>query len=266
MEPPEELRRVLDQHRSGGRLVFVFDYDCALASLLERPDLALLSQRTRTLLGSLAVQPRSTVALLSSRPLMDLMAMVRLPGLCYCGSGGLEFDLRGASLVHPDSETFLVDMTLLAAQVDREIGEVPGAWVERRALGFTVHHCWTAPGVVESVRERSARVLADHLHTLRVTEGATSIEVGPRTDWTRGAAVKRIAASSNRGPMGLFYAGSGGDDDDALAMTKALGGIAVAVGEGAPEGADLVLEDTTELLSLLQGVLVSLCRDKYIIW
>jgi trehalose 6-phosphate phosphatase len=264
MDLPEELSQVLSVHAGGGRLVLLFDYDGTLAPFVDRPELASLPPRMHALLGSLVTLPRLVVGVLSGRELGDLKAKVALPKVYLCGSAGMELDLQGVYLKHPQGEFLFDEVAVLCSRAEREIKDLHRAWVEKKLFGFTVHYRLAAPEVARSVRERTARVLADFSQDLRVTEGALAIEVTPRTDWTKGTGVRRIVEHSGSGPMGLLYAGDGANDDDAFRTVKDLGGITVGVGPSPPRGADIRVTDTDELLHLLEGILASFSKERSI--
>ncbi len=104
MTPLRSAReRLLAAHRRGGRLALLSDYDGTLTPLVEHPRLARLDTAARRVLERLAGWPRVHVGILSGRTIQDLKEMVDLPGLCFAGTGGLELEIHGTYLTHPDA-------------------------------------------------------------------------------------------------------------------------------------------------------------------
>src|SRR5262245_34710076 len=91
-------------HRTGSRLVLLFDYDGTLTPIVEHPSGAVLESNVRRLLRELAALKGVSVGVMSGRGLADLRHLVALPSLYYAGNSGLELDLRGGRVVHPEAD------------------------------------------------------------------------------------------------------------------------------------------------------------------
>jgi trehalose-phosphatase len=101
---PEVTRQLIAAYQSGIPIVLLFDYDGTLTPIVAHPWLAEISADGRKLLQDLIRQPRLHLAILSGRSLDELIQMVGLADLYYCGTGGLELDLRGKRLLPPHAE------------------------------------------------------------------------------------------------------------------------------------------------------------------
>jgi len=97
------LVHVLDAYRRGASLALLFDYDGTLVPIAEHPRLAVLTSETRQRLDRLARTPSAFVGVLSGRRIDDLKHTVGVSGVCYVGTGGLELDLWGVPIMHPES-------------------------------------------------------------------------------------------------------------------------------------------------------------------
>ena len=89
------------------------------------------------------------MGIVSGRGLEDLKGMVRLPGLLYAGTGGLELELEGAVRIPEGGERARHVMENLAATLCAALEPYSGAWVERKSLGLTLHYRSVVPGQVE---------------------------------------------------------------------------------------------------------------------
>ncbi len=94
----EEFDRLLRAYQADSPLALLLDYDGTLTAQ-ESPGQADLSARARWLLSCLASQPGLVVAILSERRLDNLKELVRLDGVVYAGSSGLE--LKDCTIVQP---------------------------------------------------------------------------------------------------------------------------------------------------------------------
>ena len=135
----EATCQLLTAYQGGAAVALLFDYDGTLTPIVPHPWLAEISAETRELLQQLIQQPRLHLGILSGRSLEELIQMVGLANLYYCGTSGLELDLRGKRLLPPHAEeaTHLIDG--LARSLQGLAAGASGAWVEKKPLGLTVH-------------------------------------------------------------------------------------------------------------------------------
>ena len=255
--PEDVLASLLEAYQKGANVVLLFDYDGTLVPIRAHPCLAKLPLETRRLLERLAGQPRLSLGILSGRAIDDLIQIVGLPNLYYCGTSGLEINLRGRRIgpSHPEGLQVLIER--LARTLQPVAAAVPGAWVEKKPFGLTVHYRGIAADQVPAFKENVERALQPFAGQLRVLPGPRAVEVTPDLDWTKGAAVRRIVQDVGQDAIPL-YAGDGANDDDALAAVQALGGIALAIGPEALASARHRLADPASLACFLQCFLEKL--------
>jgi trehalose-phosphatase len=259
---PVELEPVVDSYGQGGTLLFLFDHDSALAPVLAES--GMLERRLRKLLGSLSTQERMAVGVIGDGSLGRLKESLGLHRAYYSGSGGLEFDLQGVPVRHPQAEHFFDKLEVLASGVEREIAEVRGAWVEKNPLGFSVRCRVPTPEMMARLRECTKRELANFDGDVRIQEGLHGIEVVPRTDWTKARAIETVAAASGNRNGKLLFAGDGEKEAESFETAKRLGGMTIAIGgsDPPPKHVDLLLPDAVCLLRLLEEVFSVLARER----
>ncbi|MBK8185511.1 MAG: trehalose-phosphatase [Candidatus Competibacteraceae bacterium] len=248
----------------GERLVLVFDYDGTLAPFAARPNLAHLSPELRALLAGLAAMPRLAVGVVSGRGLDDLMAMVGVPGLYFGGTFGLELDLRGERIVPAELSQPRQLMRDLLAAMEARLPLYPGAWVEKKQLGLTIHYRQLRSDRIEALRAELFALLEPHAAVARIYEAPLALEVLPAIGVDKGTALQAIVAHhhSDR-PALVLYAGDAANDAAALTVASKLGGIAVGIGPEPPPEAVYHLSDyrvLTAFLTELASVLTSIRR------
>ena len=226
----ERLCRVL---RSGRPLALMFDYDGTLAPVRPTPAEAALPPATRRGLEQLLTNPQVSVGIFSGRALSDLKVMAPLDGAYYAGTGGLELDLIGRKLTPPGLELALAPLDQLAGRLDTVAARYPGAWLEQKPFGLTLHYRAVEPARVNKLRLDVAEALTPWAGKVRVDDVTLGVEVVPDVGWDKGTAVREILADvvENAYPV---YAGDAGGDIPALRAVEAAGGLSIAVGPSAP--------------------------------
>lgn len=206
---------------AGRRVVLFLDYDGTLSPIVQRPELALLPDETRAVVGRLA--ERMPVAILSGRRREEVAALVDLPGLVYAGSHG--FDIAGPA---PAAGGAPVPVSPPAP------GAAPAPAGVSAAAAPLLRHL-AAPGVetrLRRVAERLRRELAG-IDGVLVEDKRFAVAVHYRLVADRDlprieAAVDRAAGAAGGG------AGDGGDGGDGgdVGDIGDAGGSAAAAGGG----------------------------------
>jgi trehalose 6-phosphate phosphatase len=245
-----EIDRLLSAYRAGRPLALLFDYDGTLVPIVEHPTLAELPPETRGLLERLACQPQLTIGILSGRQLDDLKDKVGLPALCYCGISGLELELEGVRITHPQAAKGRVLIDRLTTPLRDVAAAYLGAWVENKRLGLTLHYRAVAPHQAEDLRACAMQVFQSFREQLRILDVAMAIEITPDLGWTKGSAVRTMVAHAGTEAIPL-YAGDEANDCDAFEATTALGGVSIGIGPRAPSAACHRLPDSAALVNFL---------------
>jgi trehalose-phosphatase len=245
-------KRLRAIHRRGGSLTLLFDYDGTLAPLVSHPRLAGLAPATRRLLKQLAGIDRVHVGIVSGRGLADLREMVGLDGLCLSGSTGLEFDLGGHCFSHPESCHVAQAVSELIRKVQGALASFPGAWVETKPLGFTLHYRALPTLWEKELLLRSTAIFQSSAVRLRVFHGPKAMEITPDLGWNKGTAVGQILKHLGVSGPGLLYAGDSENDAEAFDVAAAHGGVTIGIGPEAPANAQFRLPDPASLFQLLR--------------
>jgi trehalose 6-phosphate phosphatase len=251
---PDVLMPLLAAYHAGEKLLLMFDYDGTLTPIVEHPWEARLAPGTRELLAEMAARPRVYVGVLSGRRIDELEQLIALPQLFYCGLSGIEMRLQGNLLVHPSAR----DNVQLIEEIIRRLSAIervyPGAWVEHKRYGFTVHYRGVEEALIPEVKTRIQGFLESWSGKLRIVEAPRAFEVLIGGAWTKGDAVRKMLEQVGE-PSFLFYAGDAPNDREAIEAVTAHGGIAVGVGPMAPDDVTAHADDSQTLVSWFETLL-----------
>jgi trehalose 6-phosphate phosphatase len=225
-------------------LLVACDVDGTISPIVDHPSDAVVDPASLASLATLATMPRTPVALVSGRALIDLRAMTGLgPEVLLVGSHGAE---------HGDYAAVAPTRALALEQVLREVrvitDDVPGVLVEEKATGVAVH-------VRLADRADAARVTAEIVAGpsaqvgVRTTHGKEVVELSV-VDTDKGRALDRLREET--GADAVVFAGDDVTDETAFArLTPTDVGIKVGPGDTA---ARFRVESTTSVTLLLAAL------------
>lgn len=247
----ELLDLIINRYRRGHTLALLFDYDGTLVPLAAHPRLATMPPRTRRLLRRLAGRSRVVLGVVSSRELSELRALVSLRNIYYAGNSGLELDLRGTRISHPGIQDALPAIVAVTGQIQNIIGMFPGAWLEGKMSGLTIHYRDVPDGRIPDLLSQITIVSEPFLDRLRFTDGPKAVEITPELGWDKGTAVKFILDHLGQDALLPLYAGDAPNDDPAFEIVGEMGGLCIGVGTEIPPFSHYCVADPAALLSLL---------------
>jgi trehalose-phosphatase len=223
--------------KAARRVLLLCDYDGTLTPIVDRPELADLSEKTRQLLQALARQSRFTVSIISGRALADLRQRVGISDIIYAGNHGLEIEGPGIGLVNPLAEEMRPVFRLINQVLNKAMAPVKGVRVEDKGLTVSVHYRMVEEGKSEEVRNIFERVIATarSLGKVRITSGKKVYEVRPAVDWDKGEAIAllidRYGKTKTKKELLPIFLGDDQTDEDGFKVIEKHGGISVFVGE-----------------------------------
>jgi trehalose 6-phosphate phosphatase len=261
-EMKELLDRMCMAYRRGCPLVLLFDYDGTLTPIVERPEMAVLDDKTKRLLAELSERLNVHVGVLSGRGIDELQSLVPLPHLYFAGTSGMEVELHGNRIVHPRADFAADLMRRLAAQLEEPVKSHDGAWLERKRLSLTVHYRQTPDNLLRSLQAAVEEVVQPYAGELRITQGPMAWEITSAKGWNKGSAIRLILADFGTSNDILLYAGDGENDADAIAEVMAMGGVTFGIGPDASPAATYRLPNHTALIAFLSRLNASLKRQK----
>lgn len=237
------------------RLAVCLDYDGTLTPIVDRPELALLSDRMRKTLNCLA--EIATVVVISGRDLKDLRRLVALDRLHYAGSHG--FEISGPDGKNPPAEhgTYYLPVLDSAERALRErLTGIKGALVERKRLSVAAHYRLVDKVDRPKVKALTDEVVADH-PTLRRTLGKMVYDLQPDIDWHNGKAIETILKmlNLNGDDVLIVYIGDDVTDEDAFRALHAKGIGIIVKGARRSTLAHFSLTDTDEVAAFLEALI-----------
>ncbi len=240
--------------RWSGKSVAVFlDYDGTLTPIVDRPDLARISQAMRTVLRDLAEVCPSVIV--SGRGREDVSALVRLDNLYYAGSHG--FDISGpdgTAVRHevgpefrPSLESVLEDLT--------ELSDIDGVLLEDKRFSIAVHYRLVAEGEVPRIERIVDAAVAKHSQ-LKKAHGKKVFEVRPKLEWDKGKAVLWLLRTLGLDTPDVvpMYIGDDVTDEDAFAALQDRGVTILVADAPRKTHAQLSLRNPDEVGQLLRLV------------
>lgn len=236
---------------AGCRPALFLDYDGTLAPIAPRPELAILSDETRSVLRRLASQ--YPVAILSGRGRDDVAAHVNLPNLTYAGSHG--FDIAGPvpSVRLEVGEGIPEKIERAAQQVQKDLQGIDGLLVEPKRFAASIHFRQVDEKHVPTIENAVDHAVAT-TPGLRKGHGKKLFELRPDLDWDKGQALLWLLNALSLDHPGFlpFYIGDDLTDEDAF---QALGnrGVGILVAEEPREtAAGYRLRHPGEVLEVLE--------------
>jgi trehalose 6-phosphate phosphatase len=255
----ELIQKWRQERERFGHMLVALDFDGTLAPIVPHPDDAALLPQARPVLSQLAQRADTEIALISGRGLDDLVGRIGLPEVYYAGNHGIE--MRGPDLreVVPAALALQDRVQACSAQLRREVGSIPGVYLEDKTLSLSVHYRMVDDErEQERVRAGVRHVFAQQPEGLRLTSGKRVLEVRPDIDWHKGKALMFMVAAieKTRGASMLpMFVGDDKTDEDGFAALPAYG---AGVWVGAPDAetvATAFVHSPDEVVQLLERLL-----------
>jgi alpha,alpha-trehalase len=218
------------------RPVVFLDFDGTLSDIAAHPDSATLVEGADEAVRALAAQ--CPVAVVSGRELADVRERVKVDGVWYAGSHGME-------LLGPDGTRHAIgaagDVTDRVARAAKglaeTLGDIPGIALECKGLAIAVHYRNADPKDVNRVIVAAHQVARSE--GLRITPGRKVVQLRPDRDGDAGTTLnwllQRIVGSGGADPGAVLpiYIGDDLTDEDAFDAVEFDGvGIVVRHDEG----------------------------------
>lgn len=247
---PDGLAEVREQVRDASHLSLFLDFDGTVSLIVDDPAEADMELPMRATLEALAGRDDIVVVFISGRSLSDLRQRVQIPNAVYAGNHGLEIVGRGVSFVEPIAQAKQGLLSTLVAGLAGSLRHIPGAWVEDKKLTATVHYRRASARDERPVANIVHAALAHHSSVFQLNEGKKVLEIVPRTNWHKGAAVCWINARLSGPGATSIYIGDDRTDEDAFVHLP--GEVTIRVGEHKSTSARYYVEDPSQVRNFLE--------------
>ena len=236
------------------RPALFLDYDGTLTPIVERPDLAVLSEEGRRMVAETA--RRLPTAVVSGRDRPDVEKLVDLEDMIYAGSHG--FDIRlpdGRILDHGMGEDVHEHLHRAVDQLRERLMAVPGALVEAKKFSVAAHYRQVNDDDYPAFRAAVDAVMAE-VPGLKEKPGKKVVEIQPDFDWDKGKAVDWLLKTlALDGPdVAAFFFGDDVTDEDAfraLWQRDGIGVVAATADEDRTTTAHFRVDDPGQVHQLL---------------
>ena len=257
---PPALAEIRERVREAGALSLFLDFDGTLAPIVNDPGDARLGPDVRRILEALAARDDTLVAIVSGRAVADLRPRVGIARAIYAGNHGLEIsglEISGPEIsgkpvcfVEPCALARRDPLRRICDNLTAALAHIPGVLVENKVLSASVHYRQAAAGEAHRITEIVQRELARGVNYFRVNHGKMVLEIVPRTDWQKGAAVGWINTRLAMPGARSIYIGDDRTDEDAFArMTDE---ITIRVGRSAGTSARYFVKDPARVHAFLE--------------
>jgi trehalose 6-phosphate phosphatase len=227
------------------------DFDGTLVELAGTPDSIIVPEDLHSLIEQVAEALDGRLALISGRYIADLERHLDLEGRAVAGSHGLEVRFADGTTVPVAVPTSLPQAL---AEVQRFAAEIPGLFVEPKAMGVTVHYRQVpeAEDAVVEHMEELARETGLHLQ-----HGKMMVELrAPGAD--KGDAVRAFMREPPFAGTRPLFVGDDLTDEDAFETAAELGGAGILVGEARQSHASWRLDGVEAVRDWLQRGIAAL--------
>ncbi|KAF8109911.1 hypothetical protein N665_0089s0030 [Sinapis alba] len=244
----------------GKRIIMFLDYDGTLSLITEDHDNAYITDEMREVVKEVALNFKT--AIISGRSTDKVQSFVKLTGIYYAGSHGM--DIKGPTNIdQSDQEAMFQPANDYLPMIDEVVNilrektrSIPGATVEHNKFCLTVHFRQVDEKGWPPLAEQVKSVLTDY-PKLRLTEGKKVLELRPSIKWDKGKALEfllnsfGIAESKDVLPV---YIGDDRTDEDAFKVLRERGqGLGIVVSESPKEtNASYSLQDPSQVKEFLK--------------
>ncbi len=253
---------VVPQLRDAGHILLLTDYDGTLTPIVERPELANLSEETRQLLKNLTRQHLFTVGIISGRALLDLRNKVGISGIIYAGNHGMEIDGPGVNFINPLADEMKPFLRVMHQVLSRTLGKIKGVLIENKGLTLSVHYRMVEEDEVKNVKNLLTDAMGGVAASgrVKITDGKKVYEIRPAIAWDKGKAIKLLMKKYGKGGresrlFPVFLGDDLTDEDGFRIIEKYESGISVLVGEAKQNSAARYFlsstEEVTQFLNML---------------
>lgn len=250
---PLALERMADiRKRIRSRPIAVFlDYDGTLTPIVERPELAVLSNDMRATLKALA--DRCPVVVISGRERSDVERLVGLDSIVYAGCHG--FDIAGpqdTEFHHEEGASYVPVLAEAAQELERRLAPVEGVIIEDKTYAVAVHFRLVKSEDLGRVEHAVDGVVGQH-PLLRKTRGKKVFELRPNINWDKGKALLWLldTLGLDEADVVPLYLGDDVTDRDAFHALRGKGISLLVTEQQQATSADYRLSDTADVRAFL---------------
>lgn len=244
--------------RGQKNVMLLCDYDGTLTPIVDRPELAAMSEEMHKALSRLVSKKQFILGVISGRALGDIKERVNIDGLIYAGNHGFEIEGPGLKFIHPLADELTSVLRLISQVLRKAFNNMRGVIVEDKGMTVSVHYRLVADAELPELHSKFESIVtgARAMGKIKTTTGKKVHEIRPAIAWDKGKAVNLIIEKyipqHKRNKLLTVYLGDDRTDEDAFRVINQYGGISILVDkEGQASQAKYYLNSPDEVGSLL---------------
>jgi len=226
---PSYVRTSKEVFFNNKKSVFFLDYDGTLTPIVDRPEMAVISEEMKATVKQLS--EKYTVAIVSGRQREDVENLLGLKNLVYAGSHGFDIKGPGISMVYPEVEKIIPVINEVISRLKKIFVGIEGLLVEEKKFSVAVHYRLVDEKKYFNKIKSEVEKLVSEYDSLRLIAGKKVFELLPDMEWDKGKAVQWLvkAMGLDWGNENIIYLGDDITDENAFRMVRTRGaGILVA--------------------------------------
>jgi trehalose-phosphatase len=246
----------------GSRSFFLFlDFDGTLVPIQNDPSKCVLSPKIKGQLEAIALPGKACIAILSGRTVTDIRDRVNIQDVYYGGNHGIEISGPRVNYTHPDALSGKHIIDRVCREIEQEIGNIEGAFIEKKKFGFTLHYRMAKKDDKALIQRAFHRITAENsdAQTVTVMRGKKVLELAPNVSWDKGIAALFILQELQRNYLPI-YVGDDLTDEKAFEVLRERG-LTVRIGKSKKSVAQYFLKGQWEVSRFLRHI-NSLIQEK----
>jgi trehalose-phosphatase len=254
--PPEYFFENKDPKlECGPRGFFLFlDFDGTLVPIQNDPTKCVLPRGMKGQLEAIALSGKACIAILTGRTVSDVRDRVNIQDVYYGGNHGLEISGPRVNYTHPDALSGKHIIDGVCREIEQEIGNIEGAFIEKKKFGFTLHYRMAHKEDKALIQRAFHRITVENsdAQTVTVMRGKKVLELAPNVSWDKGIAALFILQELKRNYLPIYV----GDDltDETAFKTLNEDGITIRVGRSKKTAAKYYLKGQWEVSRFLKHI------------
>jgi trehalose-phosphatase len=239
----------------GLRSFFLFlDFDGTLVPIQNDPTKCVLSPKIKGQLEAIALSGKACIAILTGRTVSDVRDRVNIQDVYYGGNHGIVISGPRVNYTHPDALSGKHIIDKVCREIEQEIGNIEGAFIEKKKFGFTLHYRMAKKDDKALIQRAFHRITAENsdAQTVTVMRGKKVLELAPNVSWDKGTAALFILQELKRNYLPIYV----GDDltDETAFKTLNENGITIRVGRSKKTAAKYYLKGQWEVARFLKHI------------
>lgn len=212
--------KIISEIKKNRCLIF-FDYDGTLTPIVNKPEEAILDDKTREVLRKLSFCTNIYLGIISGREIKDIKNKIKLRRIYYAGNHGLQIEGPGIKFVHPQALKFRHFLQKIKVSLINELSSIEGVGIEDKRYTLSIHYRNVNPSDLREFRKIVNNLLSGlkKENKIKIKSGKKVIEVHPPLNWDKGKCVQLLRNIINPN-YPCFYVGDDVTDESVFKILK----------------------------------------------